>query len=328
VKKPPNIKFDPRSKSSPFFGLTPVTVKQQEPTGVAEATTQHQQQQQQQEEDYEDYDQDDFDTHDDDDDFWFDVSAKLYPQLIPIIPLPERLHVNVLDKIDASLVGTLHLHPIVFGQADIRVDIMHRVVQYQRAKKRGRRTALAKTIATVSGSGRKVRPQKGGGTSRAGHRRPPHWKGGARAHGPKGIIHDYTQSLNKKVRKLGMVHALSQKLQEQNLIVVNDFMLDSHRTKDLGAFLMDHFKVGGRLGTSAILCDYVHKDTNENTNEDTNETFQDLPIKLIVAAGNLSKVKVLHQQYLNVFDLLKYEKLILTVGAIEMLEKRFKNATY
>jgi large subunit ribosomal protein L4 len=326
VKKPPNIKFDPRSKSSPFFGLTPVTVKQEDkdhPIDVAEGTTQYQQPQQEEEE-HDDYEADDFDDDDEDDDFWFDVSAKLYPQLIPIIPLPERLHVKVLDKTDASLVGTLHLHPIVFGQADIRVDILHNVVQYQRAKKRGKRKALAKTISTVSGSGRKMRPQKGGGTARAGHKRPPHWKGGARAHGPKGIIHDYTQSLNKKVRKLGMVHALSQKLQEQNLIVVNDFMLDSHKTKDLGAFLMDHFKVGGRFGTSAILCDHVVEDTDEKTKE----TFRNMPIKLTVAAGNLSKVKVLHQQYLNVYDLLKYEKLILTVGAIQMLEERLKNAAY
>lgn len=307
MKKPPNVNFDPKSKSSPFFGLKPLPKEVVLSSRTEEV------------EPDEDNDEDDY-TEDVDDDQWFDVSERLKAMNVPAIPLPERLHVSVLDKNDGTIVGSIYLNPIVFGQGNIRVDILHRVVQYQRAKKRGKRKHLTKTISTRSGSGRKVRPQKGGGTARAGHSRPPHWRGGARAHGPKGVIQDYTQKLNKKIRKLGMVHALSQKLMERNLVVLNDFLMDSHKTKDLGNFLLEHFKVGGRAGTSAILCDHVE--------DETADAYRHLPLKLTVAAGNLSKIKVLHPQYLNVFDLLKYEKIIVTVGGIERLESIFKDAAY
>ena len=330
VKKPPNVKFDPRSKASPFYGLTPIVRNaDRSATPVAtpivsedgETLNTHKEKM----DDETETDNDDDMNSDDDDDMddeavWFEVSAKIDAKLIEPIPLPERLHVNVLDKQDASLVGTLHLNPIVFGQHEIRIDILKRVVQYQRNKKRGRRKHLTKTIATKSGSGRKVRKQKGGGMARAGHSRPPHWRGGARAHGPKGSVQDYTTQLNKKIRALGMVHALSQKLKERNVIVLNDLMLETHKTKDLASFLLNQCQVGGRLGKSAILCDHVE--------EESSEVFRNLPIKLSVATGNLSKTKVLHPHYLNVYDLLKYEKLIVTVGGIQSLEKRFKDAAY
>lgn len=84
---------------------------------------------------------------------------------------------------------------------------------------RRRGTASSKRIGEVRGSGKKMRPQKGGGTARAGHKRPPHWRGGARAHGPK--PRDWSYKLNKKERQLGLCVALSAKAAEGNLHVVD-----------------------------------------------------------------------------------------------------------
>jgi hypothetical protein len=125
---------------------------------------------------------------------YYDLST-LPPKLQPrrAIPLPQRLHVNIyqfFNRDDSSnnnnnMIGTIHLEETVFGRSPIRTDIIHRVVVYQRNKKRGKRNAGAKTktISEVSGSGKKMRPQKGSGQARCGHKRPPHWRGGAKAHG-------------------------------------------------------------------------------------------------------------------------------------------------
>jgi len=122
MKKPPNVNFDPKSKSSPFFGLKPLPKEVVLSSRTEEV------------EPDEDNDEDDY-TEDVDDDQWFDVSERLKAMNVPAIPLPERLHVSVLDKNDGTIVGSIYLNPIVFGQGNIRVDILHRVVQYQRAKK-------------------------------------------------------------------------------------------------------------------------------------------------------------------------------------------------
>ena len=94
-----------------------------------------------------------------------------------------------------------------------------------------------------------MRQQKGLGMTRAGHKHPAHpahWRGGAKAHAPKGWIQNYETKLNKKVRKLGLKHALSQKLLEGNLTVLNDLQtLESHKTKTLISQL-DQFDIGGR----------------------------------------------------------------------------------
>ena len=83
------------------------------------------------------------------------------------------------------VVGTVNLPSEIFGKHPIRTDLIHRVVVYQRNKKRGKRNggARTKTISEVSGSGKKMRQQKGTGMARCGHKRPPHWRGGAKAHG-------------------------------------------------------------------------------------------------------------------------------------------------
>jgi large subunit ribosomal protein L4 len=271
------------------------------------------------EEDNDDFHEDDEDEsyEDDDDILWFQTPESQF-----VIPLPDRLTVPILNKSNLlESVGTIALSSSVFGQNDIRVDIIKRVVVYQRNKKRGKRfPAKTKTIAEVRGSGKKVRNQKGGGVARAGHSRPPHWRGGAKAHGPKGKIQDYTTKLNKHTRKLGLVHALSQKLKEGNLMLVNDFLLDSHKTKEL-ASVLGEVGLSGNHGKSAYLVDWIES-------SDDSTVHRNMPIRLSVAVGNLANVKVSSQAFINVYSVLKYEKLILSLAAVQALEERLQNVAY
>ena len=103
--------------------------------------------------------------------------------------------------------------------------------------------------------------------ARAGHSRPPHWKGGAKAHGPRGSIQDYANcKLNKKTKRLALAHVLSQKLKEGNLILLNDLSVPSHKTKEL-ATILEQWNIGGRQGTTAYICDHVNDDVDSNHQE-------------------------------------------------------------
>lgn len=272
------------------------------------------------EDDY-DEDHDEYDSEEEDEEeerVLFDLSTM---QDVPrAIPLPQRLHVSVLDIKSAEEVGTFHLSPQTFGCSPVRVDILQRCVVWQRNKKRGRRNpgAITKTINTKRGSGRKVRPQKGGGTSRAGHRRPPHWRGGAKAHGPKGKIQDYTTKLNKKVRKMGVRHALSQKLLEGNLIVTSDLASPSHKTRELNEML-DRFDVGKGADSALFIDDAKPEDA-----EDESTVYGGVDVNLRVASGNIPRIKVLNQIACNVYDMLKYKKLFLSLSAVGSLEARLE----
>ena len=154
-----------------------------------------------------------------------------------------------------------------------------------------------------------MRPQKGTGQARAGHKRPPHWRGGAVAHGPKGTIQDYTTKLNKKVRRLGLKHMLSQKLLEGNLVVVKDFDIDSYKTKALSRVLcQEPFMISGRDGATAFMID-------ADIAEEKNSNFR-------VAQKNIKEVKFVSQLGCNVYDILKKEKLVLSIDAINAIQER------
>lgn len=165
--------------------------------------------------------------------------------------------------------------------------------------------------------------------ARAGHSRPPHWRGGAKAHGPKGTIQDYTTKLNSKVRALGLKHALSQKLKEGNLLLVNDWNLSSYKTKYFSKVMMDAFGVGGRDGTTAFLIDAPPSSQTATSHDDEEEEKEDEPmyiggvnVNLKVASGNIHNVKVVNQLGCNVYDILKHEKLIVSLDALKALEER------
>jgi large subunit ribosomal protein L4 len=259
--------------------------------------------------------EDDEEEEEDEEDLWYDMSSRTEPYRA--IALPDRLHVPVVTFKEKEEVGKVFLSEHVFGMNPIRPDLLHRVVIYQRNKKRGRRKAITKTISEVSGSGKKMRQQKGLGMARAGHKRPAHWRGGAKAHGPKGWIQNYETKLNKKVRKLGLRHALSQKLLEGNLTVMNDLQtLESHKTKTFIAQL-DQFDIAGRYGATALMIDDAHDDSEENPS-----TIAGVDVNLKVASKNVFKVKAINQLGANVYDILKHEKLVLSLAAIQALEKR------
>lgn len=318
---PPNLKFDPRVKSSPVYGAELIQKKKREKeTPAVSPSLESQETAVQEEEQFED------DVDVDEDRMIYNLSTK--PQAKLAIPLPQRLHVNIMDLKTAEEIGSIHLSPLTFGMDPVRIDILHRCVVYQRNKKRGKRNAGArtKTISEVSGSGRKVRQQKGMGKARAGHSRPAHWRGGAKAHGPKGAIQDYTTKLNKKVRNMGVRHVLSQKLLEGNLVVLGDMALENHKTRRLEE-MMKRFGVG-KSGSSALFLDDAkdEDDNNDGEGEKKKESmvYGGLDINFKVASGNLPRIKVLNQMGCNVYSVLKYEKLFLSLGALRSLEERLE----
>mmetsp|Transcript_5442 Transcript_5442/g.6208 ORF Transcript_5442/g.6208 Transcript_5442/m.6208 type:complete len:451 (+) Transcript_5442:105-1457(+) len=358
IRKPANLVFDRRSTCTPFFGMEKVdrsshedeNDKDEEDKEIDATETDDDSQNSNiesttVEQEESDVDEDDDDEYDDDDDDrveeWFDVSTK--PQLDYIaIPLPDRLHVPVhsFTETESEEVGTLALSPEIFGCDPIRPDILHRNVVYLRNKKRGKRfPAITKTVSEVSGSGKKARPQKGTGAARAGKKRAAHWRGGAKAHGPKGVVQDYTSKLNKKVRKMGMRHMLSQKLKEGNLILINDFnQVTSYKTKNVSKVLEKFLDIGGRSGTHAYIVDAVDNGRDavvdvDETSEATDDVKNPNPIKSVSVAGvdanfmiatrNLYHVKLVNNYDANIYDILNTEKLVLTLAAVAKMEKHF-----
>ena len=316
---PPNLKIDRKSKSSPFYGLDPIGMDSKH---------------------YEDasLNKDDDDEKEEDaelsnllnqlnvnggDGTAYDISSKkenvTMMEEYHAIPLPERLTVPILSVTSDSdddeeeqgeeSEEVMALDERVFGMEPVRTDLIHRVVVYQRNKKRGKRfPARTKTINERSGSGKKMRPQKGGGVARAGHKRAAHWRGGVKAHGPKGVLQDYTTKLNKKVRKAGLRHMLSQKLLEGNLFVVKNFVLDDFKTKGLSKSLLENMGIGGRYGTTALMVD-------SNVKRDEIANFY-------VAQRNIKEVTFVSQLGCTVYGVLKNELLVLSVDAVKALEER------
>lgn len=129
---------------------------------------------------------------------------------------------------DKTQVGTVQVRQDVFGISEtaVRKDILHTVVVWQRAKRR-QAPAFAKTRAEVTGSGRKIYRQKGTGRARHGDRYAPIFVGGGKAHGPRPRSFEY--AIPKKIRRMGLIHALSWKHSMGNLVVVDSFATESMR---------------------------------------------------------------------------------------------------
>lgn len=322
---PSNLVIDPRSRFFNMFdntATTPNRTKEETQMNTAAAAVSEEEEEEEEEVGDEPW----YDENDDDgDDELFDDEGAVRPYREGVVytkPLPERLHVEIHSLFRSpSLVGSIHLNESIFGLDPIRVDLLKRAVDYYRAKKRGKRTAKTKTISEVSGSGRKVRKQKGGGVARAGHSRPPHWRGGAKAHGPKNTTDYGDTKLNKKVRQLATRHVLSQKLKEGNLILLNHMHeLPTHKTNDLVRILAE-WKIGGlNGGSSALILDHYHNPSDEQLPL----SHAGIPTNLHVASRNIPGVLAAHCSGANVYDILKYEKLVITLAAMEQIEERLK----
>ncbi|MEJ5329552.1 MAG: 50S ribosomal protein L4 [Desulfobaccales bacterium] len=191
-------------------------------------------------------------------------------------------------------VGELTLNDDIFG-VEVYPPILHEVVTWQRAKRRAG-TACTKTRGEVSGGGRKPYRQKGTGRARAGSIRSPLWRGGGTVFGPKPRSYDYT--LPKKVRRLALKMALSSKLANGQLVILEDYPYTTPKTKDF-VQLMKTFEMEKAL----VITDREHE-------------------ALKLSARNLPSVQVLPTAGLNVYDILKYDHLVVLSPAVAQIEAR------
>lgn len=197
----------------------------------------------------------------------------------------------------AGNAGDIELSEEIFG-LDPRPDILHRVVVWQLAKRRDG-THKVKSRSEVKGSTRKIYAQKGTGRARHGARTANVFRGGGVAHGPSPRSHDI--KLPKKVRKAGLKHALSAKLRDQRLIVIDEAKLDEAKTKTLKD------AVGKHGWTNVLVIDGPELDQN-----------------FLSAARNLPNIDVLPTVGANVYDILRRDVLVLTKSAVGELEARLK----
>ncbi|NPA95123.1 MAG: 50S ribosomal protein L4 [Thermodesulfobacteria bacterium] len=194
-------------------------------------------------------------------------------------------------------VGDIDVSDEVFG-VEPKVGVLHEVVKWQLAKRRSG-TASTKTRAEVSGGGRKPWRQKGTGRARVGSIRSPLWRHGGVAHGPK--PRDYSYTLPKKVRKLALKMALSDKVASDRIFVIRDFGVDEIKTKKVAELL------------NSFGCQKAMMVTLDRDN------------KIELSARNIPGVKVLAEKGLNVYDLLKYEYLLIEEKAVQTLDERLRS---
>ncbi len=193
--------------------------------------------------------------------------------------------------------GDIDLDDAVFG-AEVRKDILARMVNYQLAKRRAG-THKAKTRSDVSGTTRKPFRQKGTGRARQGSIRAAQFRGGGVVFGP--VVRDHGHSLPKKVRKLALKSALSAKQADGKLMILDEVKLADGKTKGLVEKL-------GKLGLSNALI-VGGKEIEPN---------------FARAARNIVAIDVLPTQGANVYDILRRDTLVLTREAVETLEARLK----
>jgi len=202
-----------------------------------------------------------------------------------------------VTTLDAKTAGSVDLDDAVFG-AEVRPDIMARMVRYQLAK-RQQGTHHTQDVGDVSRTSAKFGRQKGGGRARHGNRRHGNFIGGAKAHGPKTRSHAH--DLPKKIRRLALISALASKQAEGKLIILDKAEVKEPKTQALKA----QFE---KLGFNNVLI---------IDGEAVNENFAK-------AARNIPHVDVLPSVGANVYDILRRDTLVLTQAAVEKLEARLK----
>ena len=202
-------------------------------------------------------------------------------------------------KLDGSQAGTVELNNEIFG-IEPNKTVMHEVLVAELAELR-QGTASTKTRAEVRGGGRKPFRQKGTGRARQGSTRAPHMVGGGVVHGPK--PRDYVKKVNKKVRKLALRSALATKINEGNLIVLDDFELETPKTKTFVNFA----KTLDFAGQKQLFV--------------VNDFTEDRDYNLYMSVRNIEKTFVLDSRELKIFWLIKQDKVILTKEALAAIEE-------
>ena len=194
-------------------------------------------------------------------------------------------------NMEGTEVGTLELNDAVFG-VEVNEHLVHMAVVRQLANKR-QGTQKAKTRSEVSGGGRKPWRQKGTGHARQGSTRAPQWTGGGVVFAP--VPRDYSFKMNKKERRIALKSALTTRVQENKLVVLDELKLDAIKTKDMQNVL-NNLKVEKAM----VVTD------NEN---------------VIVSARNIPNVITASVGTLNVFDILKYNTVVLDKAAVAKVEE-------
>ena len=205
-----------------------------------------------------------------------------------------------VKTLDGKSAGKAKLDDAIFGIEEIRGDILQRTVRWQLAKRQAG-THKTQTRGEVSVTTKKFVRQKGSGGARHGSRNAPIFVGGAVAHGPR--VRSHAHDLPKKVRKLALAHALSSKAKDGDLLVLDDAKVDTPKTKELVQ------KLKGLELDNALIIGGVQVDEN-----------------FARAARNIPNIDVLPVAGLNVYDILRRGKLVITKDALEGISARFNSA--
>ena len=196
-------------------------------------------------------------------------------------------------NIEGKEVGSIELNDAVFG-VEINEHLVHMAVVNQLANNR-QGTQSAKTRSEVSGGGRKPWRQKGTGHARQGSTRAPQWTGGGIVFAPK--PRDYSFKMNKKEKKLALLSALTSKVADNKIVVLDEFKLDEIKKKKF-AEVMNNLKVSKAL--------VVLEGENKN---------------VVLSGRNIPTVKVSATNEINTYDVLKYDTLVVTKAAVEKLQE-------
>ncbi|HRF10410.1 MAG TPA: 50S ribosomal protein L4 [Xanthobacteraceae bacterium] len=200
-------------------------------------------------------------------------------------------------SLDGKEGGKVTLNDEIFG-LEVRQDLLHRAVNWQLNKRRAG-THKVKNRAEIWRTGKKMYGQKGTGNARHGSARVPQFRGGGRAFGP--VVRSHETELPKKLRQLALKHALSAKAKNASIVVLADATMSEPKTKMLAQNLKN-------LGLGSVLV---------IGGAEIEKNFG-------LAARNLHEVDVLPVQGINVYDIMRRQKLVLTKAALDALEARFK----
>ena len=196
-------------------------------------------------------------------------------------------------NMEGQAVGTIELNDAVFA-AEIKEQLVHQAVVLQLANKR-QGTQSAKTRAEVSGGGKKPWRQKGTGHARQGSIRAPQWTGGGIVFAPK--PRDYSFKMNRKEKKAAILSALSSRVAENKIFVIDDLSVDEIKTKKMTKLLAG-------LGVEKALVVTGEKDE-----------------KVALSARNIPAVRTIASNSINVYDILKYENLVISKDAVAKIEE-------
>ena len=194
-------------------------------------------------------------------------------------------------------VSEIEISDSIFG-IKVFPDLIHQYIRYQNAKSR-QGSHKTKNRSEVSGRSKKPFAQKGTGNARQGSSKPPHFRGGATSMGPQNRDHSFT--LNKKEKSLALKCALSSKAKKEEIIFIESFEMDNHKTKNL-------FKNLKNFNFNSAL--FIHNDNEKNKN-------------FILASSNIPKLTMLSDKGLNVKDLMTFEKIFIETKSVEQINKRF-----